>query len=160
MNRTLLFEVTSYDQSNYDEVSRLISEIEEKLEDGDDVSSEIARVHIFANKENKFNEDTFRNYWTAMSKEELIEEILTPSPPKIENISQEEILLTLTKMTKTDLAHSDYYLSLLRLNSSYTHGISDLIFWPNELGYDLQLSIEEQARIIFENEAPPKSLRS
>ncbi|MCH2044178.1 MAG: hypothetical protein MK212_08535 [Saprospiraceae bacterium] len=155
MDRSKLLEVPSYDASKYDVIDQLISTIEDKLDYNEDISDEIAQVHLVANKVNQFDEDTFKNYWSAVSKEEIIEEILTPNPPRIENITQEEILQVLEKMTKLDIAHSDYYLELLCKNCAYPHSISDLIYWPNELGYTSDPSLEEKARILYNNEIAP-----
>jgi hypothetical protein len=155
MNRDILLELPSYDASKYDEVDRLISIIEEKLEDGDDVTNEIAQIHSLADKVNEFTEDTFRYYWSSTSKEELIEEILIPYPPEIDNLTQNEILIILKKMTETDIEHSTYYLELLTKNSHYEQSITNLVYWPNNMGYESELSLEDLARIIFNNEIPP-----
>lgn len=156
MIRKELFQVPPIAASNYELVSQLIDVIEEKLERGQAVHPELAQIHTLANKTNQYTANSFRNYWAAISKEELIIEILTPSPPVIEHITREEVLWVLQAMTETALDHSSYYLALLEKNTPYTSALSDLIYWPNELGYSLDLPLEEMARIIVENEEPPK----
>ncbi|MEO1438135.1 MAG: hypothetical protein AAFV80_21515 [Bacteroidota bacterium] len=136
-------------------MDRLIAVIEEKLAHQQSIDSELAQIHTLANKENTFYEATFQNYWSSISKAELIEAILRPHPPNIDNLTQEEILKILHKMTHTDIDHSTYYLNLLDQNLSYPYGISDLIYWPNQLGYPLDLSLEEMASILFEHKPPP-----
>ena len=155
MTRKEMFQVPSINTSNYELLSQLIDSIEEKLERGQTVHQELTQIHTLANKTNQYDANSFRNYWAAMSKEELIVEILTPSPPAIEHITREEVFWVLQAMTETALEHSSYYLELLEKNTPYTSALSDLIYWPNELGYPLDLPLEEMARIIVENEEPP-----
>ena len=155
MTRKEMFQVPSINTSNYELLSQLIDSIEEKLERGQTVHQELTQIHTLANKTNQYDANSFRNYWAAMSKEELIVEILTSSPPTIEHITREEVFWVLQAMTETALEHSSYYLELLEKNTPYTFALSDLIYWPNELGYSLDLPLEEMARIIVENEEPP-----
>ncbi|WP_157630166.1 hypothetical protein [Thermonema rossianum] len=155
MDRNKLLEFPGYDASKYDEVDRLISITENKLDDGEDARDEIAQIHALVGKVNEFTEYTFRNYWRSISKEELIERILTPHPPEIDKLSRDEILLVLKKMTETEIEHSSYYLELLSKNTPYAYSLSDLVYWPHRLGYPPDLSLEEMAGIIFRNEPPP-----
>lgn len=155
MDRNKLLEWPGYAPSKYETVGKLISIIEGKLEDGEEVTDEIAQIHSLAGKANEFTEYTFRHYWRSISKEELIERILTPLPPEIDNLSRDEILTVLKKMTETDIKHSLYYLALLSKNSPYAYSLSDLVYWPGRLGYPPDLSLEEMANIIFHNEPPP-----
>jgi hypothetical protein len=155
MLRTHLLTPPKIDPQKLKKLDPLISIVEEKLEDGLDVTAEMKAINEIANKKYQYGPEIIDRYWTAMSKEELMRQIAIPDPPEIPNITQEEIYEVIKLQTETN--YGVYYLNLLKYNTEYPH-ISDLIYWPNELGYDLNLSREEMARIIFENEQPPKDL--
>lgn len=149
MDRTHLLEVPSINSIDRMVVADLVTVIEGKIEDGLPIDQELAEVHQFTNGQIKYDLSAFRDYWKSMSKEEFVTELLTPAPRIIPDLSEAEILIILTKMTQTDMDNSIYYLTLLAKNTTHTADfISNLVYWPNHLGYSLDLTLEAMAKIL------------
>lgn len=77
----------------------------------------------------------FRDLHSAMSIEECAEEAATQAAEKVEDIKKEELIFIVEKIMEAD-DDANYYLNLLEKNVPHPQ-VSNLIFWPNELGYDL-----------------------
>lgn len=155
MKRKNLFEEPSIDPKKVEVLTALLDDIESKIASDIAVDTEIKDFLNIAGKPSFYAQNDFETYWKAISKEEFINDALTPSTPLIEALTKEEILFILNKISTSNFA--DYYLQLLEKNTRYSYSLSDLIFWPNELGYDLNLEKEDMAEIIFKNKKPPKA---
>ncbi|MCB0839755.1 MAG: hypothetical protein KDE26_26080 [Bacteroidetes bacterium] len=157
MEREGLFKLPEINQEKARILRELIPVIENKLYGGKSIKEELNRVNLLSlNNSYEYTEVDFQEFWSSKSEEELITEILCPEPPEIKNLSLTEIKNVLAKVIETQLGIQSYYIALLEKNVSYEYDLSTLIFYPGELGYARDLSREEIARILLENEIPPK----
>lgn len=151
MKRENLFKQPTINQLKFKQLQKLLETIVEKIDDNLDVTKDIHLFHEIAGKDDFYNLYSFENYWRASEADEFINEILLPEAPKITNITLEEILQIIKKIGTGEIIFVRYYINLLTKNTQYPY-VHDLIFWPNTLGYDLDIEAEKVAKIIFLNE--------
>ncbi len=93
----------------------------------------------------------FLEYWSWTSLEEVARIGLTPKPAKKTFSDEElkEIILNIST-SKYSASETNHYLSVLEVETGLDN-VSDYIFWPNEIGLELNSTEEEIIQKIFED---------
>lgn len=143
------------DRTKLDEVKELIDKAAELLE-----SSRGERTPELDRIESRLRELTgrpdldageFAEYWGWTSLESFAEMVLMPIPKK-SGLSDEELTEIIAKICKAEYteAEIDYYLKLLESETGLDN-VSDYIYYPDEVGLDMQADIPEIIAKILED---------
>ncbi len=90
----------------------------------------------------------FEAYWSYQDLEESAVQALMPKPEK-KGISDKEIA-DIVKNINNSPEKTDYWLEILEKETGLEN-ISDYIFWPDEIGLEINASIEEIIHKIFQD---------
>jgi len=112
-NRSIKVE---FDKEQYDVLTGLLNDIENRIENGLNVDSEINEFNRIGEKPDFYDFDHMISYHSYTDEDSFIKAILLPKPYKIENITEEEVLMILNLANENGDVESvfDYYLNLLK----------------------------------------------
>lgn len=154
-----------YDQESLPELIKLIDELDESFEEYDLLDRFDDRRHelrkIIKEKSQKINQLTqkeidpirFKGYSAHSSTKQMAEEALMPEPPKVPNMTLEELIEIIELFSNPEIItgnYVEYYLELLEKSFSLSN-ISDYIYWSDQVGLDLDASAEQIAQKIVED---------
>lgn len=154
-----------YDKSALPELIDLIDTLDELFDEHNSLDKFDDRYHeikkIIHEKSKRINQLTkkeidpyiFEGHSSVSSTKEMAAMALIPEPPKITDITIEELTEIVGLFKDNEVVagnYVDYYLKLLKKSFSILN-ISDYIFWPNQIGLNLHTSDKEIAAKIFED---------
>lgn len=123
--------------------------IESRL-DQDDVHELIAQFAAETHKDG-YDYAYFRHFNSFQSAEEFAREAATAKPVKVADITREELEWIVDEIGKGE-EDTTYYLELLEANVP-DPDVSDLIYWPNERGFDSGLTTAAIVTVALNPEA-------
>ncbi len=140
------------DEKLQKQVGNLIEDVADTNKTMSEREKALADLNQLLKPEKPYDFSRFQEYWAAESLEDVVLKITRRIPDV--DISHEELKTIMDKISKAE--NNDFYLDLLKKNFSYPN-LSDLIYWPNQLGYDMDLPVEKMVDIIWEYEKKTKS---
>jgi hypothetical protein len=113
------------DSTRLEELCAEIDRITELLESGEDAEADIAAFNALTG--HGYTASDFWHYWEHWSVTEFAWEAARPMPPRVDDITRDELVEIVRLARLTDADDADYYLALFEANVIHP-GARDLVY--------------------------------
>ncbi|MBL6448399.1 hypothetical protein JMN32_18945 [Fulvivirga sp. 29W222] len=151
MKRTSLR--VEFDKGQYEVLANLLTEIENKIEKGLSVDSEIEEFNKIGGKSSFYTVDDIVAYHSYTNEEDFIKALLLPEPYKVENITDDQVLEMLLMLSEERVESVfDYYLMVLEMSTNRENVLEVLDKSSGNLNAEVLVRLKEMVEdLLFDD---------